>query len=69
MMTRVTMLAAVLGAVASRSHAAVEVSSCEEFATVDRKTETEIIFTSADFKCDEYTRLSIKYRTMVLKSR
>ena len=68
MVPKAATLAAVLGAIASRSHAAVEVSSCEEFAAVDRKTETEITFTNADFKCDGYTRLSLRSPRMVLRS-
>lgn len=59
--------AALLCAIAPRSNA-VDVSSCEEFAAVDRKTETEVTITNADFSCTEYTRLSIKSPSMVLKS-
>ena len=46
---------------------AVDVGSCVEFEAVDRKTETEVIITTADFQCDSYTRLSIRSE-MVLKS-
>ena len=46
---------------------AVEVGSCSEFEAVDRKTETEVTITTADFRCDSYTRLSIRSE-MVLKS-
>ena len=46
---------------------AVNVGTCEQFAAVDRKTETEVTITTADFACDEYTRLSIR-TAMVLKS-
>ena len=46
---------------------AVEVASCEEFEAVDRKKETEVTITTADFRCDSYTRLSIRSE-MVLKS-
>ena len=56
-----------LCAIASRSSAVV-VSSCEEFAAVDRKTATEVTITNADFTCTEYTRLSIKSPSMALKS-
>ena len=46
---------------------AINVGTCEQFAAVDRKTETEVTITTADFACDEYTRLSIR-TDMVLKS-
>ena len=46
---------------------AVDVGSCEEFEAVDRKTETEVTITAADFQCSSYTRLSIRSE-MVLKS-
>ena len=39
---------------------AVDVGSCEEFAAIDRKTETDVTITNANFACDEYTRLSIR---------
>lgn len=59
--------AALLCAIASRS-SAVDVSSCEDFAAVDRKAETEVTITNADFACTNYTRLSIKSPAMRLKS-
>ena len=54
-------------AIAAPFVGAVDVGSCEEFAAVDRKTETEMTITNADFACDEYTRVSIR-SDMVLKS-
>lgn len=54
-----------VGLVASRARA-VDVATCEQFTAVDRKTETEVTITAADFKCDAYTRLSIR-TDMVLK--
>ena len=63
-----TAFATVLVALATlRQTLAVDVGSCEEFEAVDRKTETEVTITNADFQCDEYTRLSIRSE-MVLKS-
>ena len=56
----------VVGIVASCARA-VDVGTCEQFAAVDRKTETEVTITAADFSCDDYTRLSIR-TDMVLKS-
>lgn len=58
---------ALLVAAFASSSCAVEVSTCEEFAAVDRKTETLVTITNADFACDEYTRLSIR-TNMVLES-
>lgn len=66
-MQAVKFAAALLCAIASRS-SAIDVSSCEEFAVVDRKTETEVTITNADFTCTNYTRLSIRSPSMVLKS-
>ena len=54
-------------AIAAPFIGAVDVGSCEEFAAVDRETETEVTITNADFACDEYTRVSIR-SDMVLKS-
>lgn len=65
-MTRFAGFAAIVVAVASSARA-VDVGTCEEFAAVDRRTETEVTITSADFACDEYTRLTIR-SDMVLKS-
>ena len=45
----------------------IDVATCEEFAAVDRKVETEVAVTNAVFSCEEYTRLSIR-SDMVLKS-
>lgn len=59
------LLAIVLVIVAPWAHA-VDVGSCDQFAAVDRRTETEVTVTTADFKCDTYTRLSIR-TDMVLK--
>lgn len=69
-MTKISSLAAALlvASISTRAHAAVSVSTCEEFEAIDRKTETEITFTTADFKCNEYTRLSLKAPSTVLKS-
>lgn len=68
-MARAMAFAAVLGAFTSLQLAqAVDVASCKEFAGVDRETETLVTITTADFKCDEYTRLSIKSPDMVLLS-
>ncbi|CAB1113980.1 unnamed protein product [Ectocarpus sp. CCAP 1310/34] len=68
-MARFSALSAALfaGAVRSGARAAVNVGSCTEFAAIDRKVETEVTITEADFACDEYTRLSIR-SNMVLKS-
>lgn len=52
----------------SPASAAVDVSTCEEFAAVDRSTETEVTITNAAFTCDTYTRLSIRSDGMVIKS-
>lgn len=69
MMALSVVFATVLGAIGSIQLAqAVDISSCEEFAALDRKTETLVTITTADFKCDEYTRLSIKSAEMVLSS-
>ena len=45
----------------------IDVATCEAFAAVDRKVETEVTVTNAVFYCEEYTRLSIR-SDMVLKS-
>ena len=45
----------------------IDVATCQEFAAVDRETETEVTVTNAVFSCEEYTRLSIR-SDMVLKS-
>ena len=63
-----TISAAVLAVIATLPRTlAVDVGSCVEFEAVDRSTETEVTITTADFQCDEYTRLSIRSE-MVLKS-
>lgn len=46
---------------------AVEVGSCDEFEAVDRKTDTEVTITNADFACNNYKRLNIR-SDMVLRS-
>ena len=67
-MTRFTAYPSLVLAIgASWAHAAIDVGTCEQFAAVDRRTETEVTITSADFKCGTYTRLSIR-ADMVLKS-
>eukprot|EP00904_Undaria_pinnatifida_P002910 jgi/Undpi1/1261/HiC_scaffold_109.g14175.m1 len=57
-------------AVSLSSSAAIDVATCEEFSAVARDTWTvkTVTITNADFSCDEYTRLSIEDRKLVLTS-
>lgn len=61
-------MAALLCAFARRSADAIGVATCEEFAAVDRATETKITITNTTIVCAEYTRLSIRSDAMVLRS-
>eukprot|EP00904_Undaria_pinnatifida_P010188 jgi/Undpi1/629/HiC_scaffold_10.g04093.m1 len=66
-MQRITHVVSTLLAVFACCARAVDVATCEQFAAVDLYTETEVTITTADFACDDYTRLTIRTE-MVLKS-